>query len=100
MTSPQTIDDLEEGTCNDDGLADENDDDDYNVESSVTKKRASTRSKKPVTENGKPLGKRKTTNGAQKHKKADEASIQPAEKQPKKFSHSTRRKRRFGCYDF
>ncbi|XVF77867.1 hypothetical protein PTKIN_Ptkin14bG0081800 [Pterospermum kingtungense] len=105
VTGPQIVDDPEDGTCNDDGLAaelpsssaidDENDDDDYNLESSISKRRTSTRSKKPVTENGKPPGKRKTANGAQKHKKANEASNQPAEERPKKFSHSTRRKRRF-----
>ena len=113
VTSPQIVDDPEDGTCNDDGLAaelpsssaidedkdDDSDDDEYNVEGSFPMRRTSRRSKKPVTENEKPLRKCKIANEAQKHKKANEASYQPA-KEPKKFSHSTHRKRRFGCYNF
>ncbi|XVE98959.1 hypothetical protein REPUB_Repub03eG0154400 [Reevesia pubescens] len=108
VTSPQIVDDPEDGTCNGDGLAagapissaidedkDDDDNDEYNVESEFPKRRTSRRSKKPVTENEKPLRKRNIANEAQKHKKANEASDQPEKERPKKFSHSTRRKRRF-----
>ncbi|PPR98088.1 hypothetical protein GOBAR_AA22576 [Gossypium barbadense] len=59
------------------------------------KRRTSKRSKKPVKESEKPPRKRKKANEAQKHKKANEASDNPEKEQRKKFSHSTRRKRRF-----
>ncbi|KAK2665381.1 hypothetical protein Ddye_003955 [Dipteronia dyeriana] len=52
---------------------------------SKTKKKAPRKSKKPVTENEKPVRKRK---------KAKEASDQSTREAPKKFPHSTRRKRR------
>ncbi|XVE52789.1 hypothetical protein DITRI_Ditri02bG0151900 [Diplodiscus trichospermus] len=109
--SPHIVDDPEDGTRKSDGLAtevpsssaiddnnsnddDDNDDDEYNVESSFPK-RTSRGSKKPVTKNEKPVRKRKIANEAQKHKKANEASDQPSKERSKKFSHSTRRKRRF-----
>ncbi|TYI09996.1 hypothetical protein ES332_A09G110100v1 [Gossypium tomentosum] len=108
VTTPHIVDDLEDGTCNDDGLAaelpscyaidedkDDNDDDEFNVEHASPKRRTSKRSKKPVKESEKPPRKRKKANEAQKHKKANEASDNPEKEQRKKFSHSTRRKRRF-----
>ncbi|XP_017980242.1 PREDICTED: uncharacterized protein LOC18594786 [Theobroma cacao] len=112
VTSPQIVVDHEDGTCNDDGPAaglpgssaidedkddDGNYDDEYNVESSFPTRRTSRRSKKPVAENEKPLRKLKIADEkqAQKHEKTNEASVQPAKERPKKFSHSTRKKRRF-----
>ncbi|KHG07205.1 Transcription factor TFIIIB component B'' [Gossypium arboreum] len=108
VTTPHIVDDLEDGTCNDDGLAaelpscyaidedkDDNDDDEFNVEHASPKRRTSKRSKKPVKESEKPPRKRKKANEAQEHKKANEASDNPEKEQRKKFSHSTRRKRRF-----
>ncbi|XP_021284714.1 transcription factor TFIIIB component B'' homolog isoform X3 [Herrania umbratica] len=111
VTSPKLVDDHEDGTCNDDGPATEpptssaidedrddgDDDDEYNAESAFSKRRTSRRSKKPMVENEKPPRKRKTTKKKQveKQKKVNEASDQPTEEQPRKFSHSTRRKRRF-----
>ncbi|KAH1090887.1 hypothetical protein J1N35_018144 [Gossypium stocksii] len=108
VTTPHIVDDLEDGTCNDDGQAaelpscyavnedkDDNDDDEFNVEHASPKRITSKRSKKPVKESEKPPRKRKNANGAQKHKKANEASDNPEKEQRKKFSHSTRRKRRF-----
>ncbi|KAK8279439.1 hypothetical protein V6Z12_D09G111300, partial [Gossypium hirsutum] len=108
VTTPHNVDDLEDGTCNDDGLAaelpsyyavdedkDDNDDDEFNVEHASPKRRTSKRSKKPVNESEKPPRKRRKANEAQKNKKANEASDNPEKEQRKKFSHSTRRKRRF-----
>ncbi|KAK6257004.1 hypothetical protein QUC31_000463 [Theobroma cacao] len=111
VTSPKLVDDHEDGTCNDEGLAtepptssaidedrDDGDDvDEYNAESAFSKRRTSRRSKKPMAENEKPPRKRKTAKEKQveKQKKVNEASDQPTEEQPRKFSHSTRRKRRF-----
>ncbi|EOY15263.1 Homeodomain superfamily protein isoform 3 [Theobroma cacao] len=111
VTSPKLVDDHEDGTCNDEGLATEpptssaidedrddgDDDDEYNAESAFSKRRTSRRSKKPMAENEKPPRKRKTAKEKQveKQKKVNEASDQPTEEQPRKFSHSTRRKRRF-----
>ncbi|XVF12165.1 hypothetical protein REPUB_Repub08aG0090800 [Reevesia pubescens] len=108
VTSTQIVDDPEEGTSIDDGLdtehpssssvdegKDDDDDDEYNTESSFLKRRTCSSSKKAMTENGKPLQKPKRANEAQMHKKSNEASDRPAKVRPKKFSHSTRRKRRF-----
>ncbi|XP_017981354.1 PREDICTED: transcription factor TFIIIB component B'' isoform X5 [Theobroma cacao] len=111
VTSPKLVDDHEDETCNDEGLATEpptssaidedrddgDDDDEYNAESAFSKRRTSRRSKKPMAENEKPPRKRKTAKEKQveKQKKVNEASDQPTEEQPRKFSHSTRRKRRF-----
>lgn len=111
VTTTHIVDDLEDETCNDDGLdaelpssyaidEDEDDnDDEFNVEHASPKRRTSKKSKKPVNESEKPPRKRKKANEAQKHKKANEASDNPEKEQRKKFSHSTRRKRRFGCYN-
>ncbi|OMO82710.1 hypothetical protein CCACVL1_11793 [Corchorus capsularis] len=112
MTSPQVVHDPEEGTCNGDDPAvefpsnsardedkddDDNGSDEYNVESASPKRRSSRRSKKPVAEKEKPPQKHKNANEkkAQKQKETKEASDQPAKEQPKRFSHSTRRKRKF-----
>ncbi|XP_022749422.1 transcription factor TFIIIB component B'' [Durio zibethinus] len=114
VTSPQIVDDPKDDTCNDDGIAselphssaidedkddedgeDDDDDDEYNVESAYPKRRTTRTSKKNVNENEKLLRKRKIANEAQKRKKANEPSDQPAKEQRKKFSHTTRRKRRF-----
>ncbi|XP_044489260.1 uncharacterized protein LOC123213779 isoform X4 [Mangifera indica] len=57
----------------------------HRVESKAQKKRAPRKSKKPVTENGKPV---------RRGKKSNEASDQSTKEPPKKFSHSTRRNRR------
>lgn len=61
------------------------------VQNASRNKRAPRKSKKPVTENEKPVRKRKKTN---------EASDKSNEDPPKKFSHSTRRKRRTGNCHF
>ncbi|XP_039028719.1 transcription factor TFIIIB component B''-like [Hibiscus syriacus] len=110
VTKPHIVDDLEDGTCNDGGLAavlpltyainedkdnnngDENDE--HNVER-VSAKRRTKRSKKSVNESEKPPQKCKTANQPQKLKEVNEASDNPEKEQKKKFSHSTRRKRRF-----
>ncbi|OMP03413.1 hypothetical protein CCACVL1_02433 [Corchorus capsularis] len=111
MTNPQVVHDPEEGACNGDDPAvefpsnsarDEDKDDDgnasdeYNVES-ASPKRSSRRSKKPVAEKEKPPRKHKNANEkkAQKQKETKEASDQPAKERPKRFSRSTRRKRKF-----
>ncbi|KAK8532054.1 hypothetical protein V6N13_131401 [Hibiscus sabdariffa] len=113
-TNLQIVNDLEDGTCNDEGLpgelphscainevkdannGDENDNDEHNVEHVSSKRRTSKkRSKKPENENEKPPRKSKRANKAQKHKEVVEASDIPEKEQKKKFSHSTRRKRRF-----
>ncbi|GLT42817.1 hypothetical protein SLA2020_167990 [Shorea laevis] len=65
---------------------DDDGDEDY-MESPSTRKRATRKSKKPVIKNEK---------SAQKRKKLTKESDQPAKEPPKKFSHSTRRKR---CVD-
>ncbi|XWS16753.1 hypothetical protein CRYUN_Cryun33cG0005800 [Craigia yunnanensis] len=109
VNCPRIVDRPEDGTCNDDGIAselpcssaidvdkdDDNGDDEYNAESAYPKRGITTRSKKPVNESEKPLRRHKIVNEAQKHKKVNEASDQPAKERPKKFSHTTRRKRRF-----
>ncbi|KAK8541977.1 hypothetical protein V6N13_137451 [Hibiscus sabdariffa] len=117
-TNLQIVNDLENGTSNDDGLpvelphscainevkdannGDENDNDEHNVEHVSAKRRTSKkRSKKPVNEdeneNEKPPRKSKRANKDQKPKEVVEASDIPEKEQKKKFSHSTRRKRRF-----
>ncbi|GAV61539.1 Myb_DNA-binding domain-containing protein [Cephalotus follicularis] len=63
----------------------DDDDDEYRAESSSRKKTAPRKSKKPVAENEKPVRKRN------RNKKAPDESTQEA---PKKFSHSTRPKKR------
>ncbi|XP_038990813.1 transcription factor TFIIIB component B''-like [Hibiscus syriacus] len=117
LTNLHIVDDLEDGTCNGDGLTakhplsyainedkddnngDENDNGEYNVEHVSAKRKPSKRSKKTVNESEneseKPPRKRKIANEAQKRKKVTEASDNPEKEQRKKFSHSTRRKRRF-----
>ncbi|XP_039021967.1 uncharacterized protein LOC120154216 [Hibiscus syriacus] len=113
VTNLHIVDDLEDGTGNDNGLAaehpfsyavnedkddnngDENDNGEYNVEHVSAKRKPSKRSKKPMNESEKPPQKCKIANEAQKHKKVNEASDNPEKEQRKKFSHSTRRKRRF-----
>ncbi|XP_044472687.1 uncharacterized protein LOC123201306 [Mangifera indica] len=59
--------------------------DEQRVESKAQKKRAPRKSKKPVTENEKPV---------RKCKKSNEASDQSTKEPAKKFYHSTRRNRR------
>lgn len=69
---------------------DRNSDDEFKVENSSQKKRAPRKSKKSVSENEKPVRMRK---------KANETGDKSTKEPPKKFSHSTRRKRRCGKFD-
>lgn len=66
---------------------DEESDDENKVEIASRKKRASKKSKEPVTENEKPVRKRNRSN---------DTSEQSMQKPRKKFSHSTRRNKRCG----
>ncbi|GMJ12166.1 hypothetical protein HRI_004885800 [Hibiscus trionum] len=114
VTNLQIVDDLEDGTCNDDGLAvelphscaitevkdanndDGNDNDEHNVEHvSAKRKTSKKRSKKPANGSEKPPQKSKRAKKGQKHEDVIEASDIPEKEQKKKFSHSSRRKRRF-----
>ncbi|KAE8684767.1 Homeodomain superfamily protein isoform 2 [Hibiscus syriacus] len=88
VTNLHIVDDLEDGTGNDNGLAaehpfsyavnedkddnngDENDNGEYNVEHVSAKRKPSKRSKKPMNESEKPPQKCKIANEAQKHKKS------------------------------
>lgn len=69
---------------------DRNRDDECKVKNLSRKKRAPRKSMKSVAENEKPVRKRKNANET-----GDKSTKEP----PKKFSHSTRRKRRCGTFD-
>lgn len=75
-----------------DSIADEdrNNDDEYKVENSSQKKRAPRKSKRSNAENEKPVRKRKNAN---------ETGETSTKESSRKFSHTTRRKRRCGKFD-
>ena len=101
VVTHELVDEFEDEACDNgsqpaeppiNSVADEdrNSDDENKVENSSRKKRAPRKSKKSVTENEKPVRKRKN---------ASETGEKSAKEPPKKFSHSTRRKRRCGKFD-
>ncbi|XP_038707911.1 transcription factor TFIIIB component B'' homolog isoform X2 [Tripterygium wilfordii] len=78
-------DEDDDAVDDDDYRVDTDDNDDDRVESESRKKRTRSKSKKPVADKEKPIRKRQRANGAQ---------VQSTKDPPKKFSHSTRRKKR------
>lgn len=83
LETDQFVDKYPEGSAVNE---DDHTDKDYQMEDDRPNKKVRKKLKKPVAEKGKTV---------RKHKKANEASEQPA-KRLKKFSHSTRRRGRFG----
>lgn len=70
---------------------DNHNDEEYQSENEPQQKRVGRKSKKTVPQNEKPV---------RKHKKADEVSDRSSKKPSKKFSHSTRKRGRFGNWIF